>query len=321
MRHEFFFTRFPAPVGIFFIAFLMAGCAAPQTRALLQQSDSGLPAQFELDGVPFFPQEAYQCGPAALAMALNAAGARVVPEALIPQVYLPGRRGSLQAEMLAAARRNGMVAYELPASLEDLLFEVAGGTPVVVLQNLGLSWYPIWHYALVVGFDINRGEIILRSGREPRLVMAMTTFEHTWMRSGYWAMLVLPPERLPKKASRLDYIKAAVALEKAGQLQSAQTAYTIALSRWSDELTALIGLGNTSYALGDFEKAEQIFRRATTVHPESAAAFNNLAQTLAYQGRYSEAIQAAREAVNLGGPHWDAVKQTLQDILVKPGQH
>ena len=65
------------------------------------------------------------------------AGVKVTPEELVPQVYLPERKGSLQVEMLAAARRHGMVSYQLAPRFEDVLREIAAGTPVVVLQNLG----------------------------------------------------------------------------------------------------------------------------------------------------------------------------------------
>jgi len=56
--------------------------------------------------------------------------------------------------MIAAARRNGFVAIELAPNLSDLLAEIAAGNPVVVLQNLALDWYPAWHYAVAIGYDL-----------------------------------------------------------------------------------------------------------------------------------------------------------------------
>ena len=55
-----------------------------------------MPRSLELRGTPFFPQEDYQCGPAALATVLRAGGAGGDAESLQPQVYLPARAGSLQ---------------------------------------------------------------------------------------------------------------------------------------------------------------------------------------------------------------------------------
>ena len=138
--------------GVFFLV-LLAACATPQTKALRGSLTAGIPAHAELDQVVFFPQEEHQCGPASLAMALQHAGQDIRPEQLKPFLYLPEKQGSLQAEMLAAARRYGMLAYALKPELQDVITEVAAGNPVLVLQNLGLSWYPMWHYAVVIGYD------------------------------------------------------------------------------------------------------------------------------------------------------------------------
>ncbi|TVQ74520.1 MAG: hypothetical protein EA372_02275, partial [Chromatiaceae bacterium] len=84
---------------------LLSGCATPlQTRDLLNEPPDELPRQVELDQTPFHPQELYQCGPAALATVLGARGLIVHPDDLVEEVYLPERQGTLQTEMLAAAR-------------------------------------------------------------------------------------------------------------------------------------------------------------------------------------------------------------------------
>jgi len=81
-----------------------------------------------------------------------------------------------------------------------------------------------------------------------------------------------------------------------------------------------MGLGNTSYRAGDFEGAEQAFRRAVRVYPQSAAAHNNLAQTLADLDRYDEALAEARVAVGLGGPLVDTSIRTLDAIVSHAGR-
>lgn len=299
------------------ILVLLGACATPQTKEiLLAHTHQAMPA-VELENVPFYAQESHQCGPASLAMVLGAAGAAVSPQDLTPQVYLPGREGSLQVEMLAATRRNGLLAYQLSARLDDLLGEVAAGSPVIVLQNLGLSWYPVWHYAVVVGYDLQREEIILRSGPERRQILTMTTFEHTWARSGYWAMLALPPGKMPHKADEAVYVAAAMALERAGQPNNAEAAYAAALTRWPRNLAARIGLGNAVYTRGNYQLAEQAYRQATLDHPDSAIAYNNLAQTLADLDRHAEALAAANKSVSLGGAEQSSALETLEQIKLK----
>ena len=302
--------------GRFFLVLLLvtlAGCATPQTERLLE-SAAAFPRPVELTAVPFFPQEAYQCGPAALATVLNGSGLNVTPEELGPQVYLPERQGSLQFELLAAARRHGRVPYVLRPQLEALTTEIASGHPVLVLQNLSLAISPQWHYAVVVGFDLARAEVVLRSGREHRHITSLRTFEHTWRRGDYWAVVVLPPDELPQTAEELPYLQSVLTLEKLKRWQDASTAYNTALTRWPRSLGAYMGLGNSRYALGDLRAAEAAFRAATRAHPNAAVAFNNLAQVLADRARWREAEQAARKAVEIGGDNADVFRQTLVRI-------
>lgn len=299
----------------------LGGCAStPQTRAVLDAQKSSLPRHILLDKVPFFAQEDYQCGPAALAMSLSAAGLPATPETLTPQVYLPARQGSLQAEMLAAARRHGAIAYQLEPTLADVLIEVADGTPVIVLQNLGLSWYTVWHYAVVVGYDLDQEKIMLRSGRDRLQLLPMTTFEHTWARSGYWAMLTLPSGRMPTTANEMSFVSAVSAFERIGDPEHARISYLAALERWPGNLAAQIGVGNTAYKMKRLGEAEKVFRQAVQDHPDSVAALNNLAQTLADQQRYEEALPIARRAVSLGGALADVAKETLKAIEGKVSQ-
>lgn len=305
--------------GIFFFAcaILLPGCATPQFDALRAQFPAELPRHIELDHVPYYAQEAHQCGPAALAMAFGAAGTAIEPQQLENEVYLPDKLGSLQIEMLAATRSHGLLAYELEPQLNALLAEIAAGHPAVVLQNLGLSWYPVWHYAVAIGYDIDRGELILRSGPERRQALPLKTFEHTWARSHYWAMLALPPNQLPARADEARYVAAALALEQTHQTRTAYLAYQTAMQRWPQSLDASMGTGNTAYALGDFAAAERAFRHATHAHPDSGAAFNNLADTLAQQKKFTQALSAVRQAVALGGPQLSVFLQTQQEIEAK----
>jgi tetratricopeptide (TPR) repeat protein len=293
---------------------LLSGCTTPQVAELLDKPVRDLPRRIELAEVPFFPQEEYQCGPASLAAVFAHAGVTATPESLVAQVYLPGRQGSLQAEMMGATRRHGLVAYELAPRLEDVLRELASGTPVLVLENLVFDWYPVWHYAVAVGYDLEREEIAFRSGTTQRLVTTLSNFERIWGRSHFWAMLALPPDRLPATADEQKYVSSVVTLERVVP-KAARRAYATALGRWPDNLVARMGLGNSAYALRDLPGAESAYRRATQDHPAAGDAWNNLAQTLFEQGRRPEAQAAAERAVALGGPRLPQYRATLRAIL------
>lgn len=299
-------------------ALALSGCISlPQSEALRAAPPAGLPARVELSAVPFHEQDDFLCGPASLAMVLNAAGVAASVESLTPLVYLPGRQGSLQAEMLGATRRNGLVAYSPPPQLASVLREVAAGMPVVALLNFGLRILPVWHYAVLVGYDLEREELVLRSGSAPRRVVPIGLFEYLWQDGGHWAMLALPPGRLPANAREPEFGAAVAALERTGRPREARESYRALLARWPTSHIGLLGLGNVEYALGELAAAERAFRRATEAHPESAPAFNNLAHTLAALGRVAEAEAAARRAVALGGPTLAAARKTLEAILAR----
>ncbi len=272
-----------------------------------------------MDYSPFFPQEEFQCGPAALATILNAAGIGAMPEDLAREVFLPARRGSLQVEMLAAARRHDALAVTLSPRLDALLAEVANGTPVMVLQNLALDWVPMWHYSVVVGYDLGADEIILRSGRTRRLVMAMPAFERTWARSRYWAMVTVPPGSIPATAGESDYVQAAVAFEKVASAAAAHRVYSAATEKWPQNQLALLGLGNTAFSLQDWQAAETAFRKLADVASDPVPALNNLALTLDAQGQLAQALEVARRAASLGGQFAAQSRNTLATLVEKAG--
>ena len=296
-------------------ALALGGCISlPQTDALREAPPRGLPPRVELTQVPFHKQDDDLCGPASLAMVFNAAGVKADVESLTPLVYLPGRKGSLQAEMLGATRRSGLVAYNLAPRLEDLLREVAAGTPVVVLLNLALKWAPVWHYAVIVGYDLEKREVIARSAGRARDEWSFGFLEYFWQESDYWSMLALPPGRVPATAREAEFALAVAALEQAGRAREARESYRALLERWPENLLGLIGLGNVEYGLKDLAAAERAFRRASVAHPQSGVAFNNLAHVLAALGRPVEAEEIARSAVALEGPTLPQARQTLEAI-------
>lgn len=301
----------------------LAGCAAlsptPQSDALAQAPPAGLPDRVELDAVPFFPQTPYHCGPAALAMTLVHAGyAQVTPEALTDQVFLPAREGTLQLEMLAAARRAGALPVRVPGELQAACADLAAGQPLVVLQNLGLAIAPRWHYAVLVGYDRAPGELLLRSGTTRREAMAFTLFERTWARGGHWAIATVRPGALPATVREADAVEAAVGFERAVASPAQRLAvFSSLLARWPDNLPALIGAGNAHAAQNDWPRALPPFERAA-MHHDSAAAWHNLALarwSLGQREAARAAAQRALERARVAEPVWrDAAERLVEQM-------
>lgn len=296
---------------------LVAGCA-PASVTALREEPPAVPQRTHLEQVPFVPQTAYHCGPASLAMLLAWSGEASPYERVVEQVYTPDRQGSLQSDVLAAARRNGRLATPV-ASLRALLREVAAGHPVLVLQNRGLNWAPAWHYAVVTGYDLEAGELILHSGTEENLHIALATFERTWARGGHWALTVLPPGQLPAAADALSVLEAAAALERNGHAAAAATAYSAALQRWPRHMGALVGLANARHAQGDLPGAAEALQRAVAAHPDAAPAWHNLALVLADLERPEQAARAARQALDAAPEGQRArYRRSLTEVLEAP---
>jgi len=283
------------------VAVWLVGCAGPNRLATLpaEADAEALPARVELTEVAFFPQRRYQCGPAALATVLTDHQPGISAEALVDEVYLPGRQGSLQAELLAATRARGLIAYPLDGSLHSALQELASGRPVLVFQNLGFDWRPYWHYAVLIGFDRDRGTVILRSGTQRRHEIALRVFDRTWARTGRWAFVVAHPSDPPVSAEPLSWVRAALLLEAGGHDEAARSAYSAATRRWERAPLTWLALGNHHHSHGDARSAIDAYLHALAVEPSTHAGWNNLAYLLGRQGCRAAAQRAANCAVSL----------------------
>lgn len=287
-----------------------SGCAAwwtpPQTAALREQRLPNLPARHELTHAPFFPQTEHLCGPAALATALVHAGIATTPDALAPGMYLPAREGTLQVEMLAAARRRGAMAVITPPRMATLFEEVAAGQVVVVLQNLGVAIAPRWHYAVLVGYDLAAGEVVLRSGTTRRELMNFALFERSWARGEHWAFVALLPPRLPATATEAAAVEAAVAFERVAPPAAVLAAYQALTQRWPHNPLAGLGLGNAHAALAQWGPAAAAFEATARQHGR-AGAWHNLGVARLQLGDKAAAREAAQQALQraqANEPQW-----------------
>ena len=266
---------------------LLSGCASLPEAVRELDANAG---RVELKDAPFYPQQRYHCGPAALTTVLTMSGASVSLPAIVDKVYLPEKLGSLQVELMAATRTSGRLPYVIEGTLSALWNELAAGRAVLVLQNLGIAAIPRWHYAVVVGIDPQHGQVILRSGTDRRRITATKTFLRTWRRGDYWAIVVLRPDELPANVDQGRYFAAIAALEQTNQLDEAAVAWQTALRVWPDSSAALFGLGNVRFASGQFAEAEEFYRRLLARDDRLLVARNNLALALARQQKFSAAL-------------------------------
>jgi ABC-type bacteriocin/lantibiotic exporter with double-glycine peptidase domain len=174
--------RFPKAERLFFflaaLVFLSACAAAPPP----QESS---PAKI-IAGVPFFPQEMYQCGPASLAGVLNYWGIAETPEEIARAIYSPGARGTLDLDLVFYGEKRGLKAAQYSGTREDVSKNIEGRVPLIVLVDEGVLTYKKYHFMIVVGFN-DRG-IFAHSGREKERFYPWLAFLKTWEKTKNWTL-------------------------------------------------------------------------------------------------------------------------------------
>ena len=256
--------------------FLGAGCAttAPQSQEVLRSPPQVAPAM-EIKAVPFIDQDSGQCGPASLAMAMQWAGHLIPVDQISPQVMTPSKKGSLQEDLISACRREGMMGVRLNG-MKALLEELNAGHPVIIFENLGLSWYQQWHYAVVLGYDLPKEKLVMHSGHQAFERVDMRIFERSWKLSDYWGLVVLKPGDLAFAPDELANLAAAAGLEQIGKSEEARQSYLAILTRWPVSLGALVGLANLSYKRGDYQSAVSYLQMAKKSYPNNQMVAHNL---------------------------------------------
>lgn len=301
-------TPFARLVSLLGLAAVLSACAGRIPTMPPPESLNHLSSTVIID-VPFHAQDAYQCGPASLAMMLNHRGLDATPDALQDRVYIPERRGTLQVEMVAAARERDLLVYPVPRHLEALLTELDAGNPVLVMQNLAYDWAPRWHYAVVIGYDLERREVLLHSGTERARKEPFRVFIRTWNRAELWGRVLLPPGQIPATGEPLAYLRAASELEQTGRLDSAKRAYEAALERWPEQPAARFGLGNIAWMQNRPDESVEHFRVVVTEFPEFKAGWHNLGVALEALGCAEAARLASACAKGIQQPENISVDQ------------
>lgn len=298
--------------GVFIMLTMLSACA--RNPVLLQSSYQELPPHVEIVSVPFYAQTKFQCGPATLAMVLNHQDVTAEVDQLIPQVFLPGRDGSVQPEMLATVRRYEQLVFPIRGTMDALLNHLAAGDPVVVMQNLSLPIYPMWHYAVVIGYDLPKETLILRSGEIERHTMSFSRFDATWARTERWGFVVAEPGTLPAGITARSALEAISAYEETQGPQAALSSWQTFVKRHPVNPLGQFALGNAFYADQQPDKARQAFERATEFDPEMGAAWLNLGLILLQQEAADAARKALTQAAAIGGSWQQKARLALNTL-------
>lgn len=303
---------------------LLTACTAMVVAdRVIPKEPQDLPNDIRID-VPFFDQTENYCGPSTLAMVANYYGKNVTPNEVASLVYIPEKKGSLQIEMSAAARSLDLVAFAMHMDEEALRAEIDAERPIIVLQNLALNIYPVWHYSVVTGRSPDNEHLLLHSGRHEYYRVPWTTFRNTWSRSKNWALIAAPAGDLPTSANEKTILKAAINLEKVGKYRAAQLTYAAALRKWPENFAAQVGLANAHMRLREPLAASRAYQAALLLNNRSAETLNNFAYSAYDLGCEITALQAANCALKLDRQPNQEIVATLNELKQKsnkPSNH
>lgn len=230
------------------------------------------------------------------------------------RTLIPSKGGTLQVELITAARANGLIAYPLEPTFDALFSELKENHPVIVLVNRSFSWYPLWHYAPVTGYDAKERKILMHFSNKANEAVPIATFAALWERSSNWGVVLLPPWELPVSVSRSKFLRSVYDLEKLGMRSEAITAYKSALLRWPEDKDILFALGNAYYLSNNITKAEESYRKLLSLEPVHPLVFNNLADLLCHTRRSDEALMMLNLAVTSDVEILSTIKTTRKEI-------
>ncbi len=146
--------------------------------------------------VPFFSQEAYQCGPTALATVMDywhtktGAGKWVTPEEIGFAIYSPTARGVLGMDLEMYARKHGFATEQYSGGLDDLKKRVDMGIPPIIFVDYGFLSYELNHFMVVTGYTKNA--IIVNSGSRRNEMVPAGQLEKIWRKNRHWTLLLKP---------------------------------------------------------------------------------------------------------------------------------
>ncbi len=186
------------------LAALVSACYAGSARSVSPSKASALaadPAWIVVPDVPFVAQRADEdCGPAALAMVLGRFG---VPVTLADVASAePPKHGGVRAgDLRDFARAQGLQAFVVAGTFEDLFGELARGHPVLVgLAKPMTGGRALAHYEVVVAINRRDRRLLTLDPARGLRENSLEGFAREWAPTGRVTLIAFRPARRPRDA-------------------------------------------------------------------------------------------------------------------------
>ena len=253
---------------------------------------STLTASVTLD-VPYLPQTESLCGGAAMAMVYRYWGDTHAGVKQFAPLVDRRASGIADAVLVEAVRQRGWSAVQFDGSLERLRTHLAARQPIIVLLADRRDRY---HYVVVIGSTLDR-IVIHDPSWGPSRAIPVAGFVRLWQATNFWSLLVLPPAGGMTAPSGRDEPERAPSISQPADGCE---------SRLVDAIASIGRFGRDS--------AEAILGRVRADCPQSSGPLRELAGVRFAQGRWSDAVALAHEALALDPTDsyaWDVLGSSL----------
>jgi tetratricopeptide (TPR) repeat protein len=268
-----------------------------------------------VENVPMQKWDIKSCGAGALSAVLQHHGDPTTMDQW--QEALPKTRGGVMSiDLVLAARSKGYDARLVSGDRSLVVAEVKDGRPVILMLQVIQAPGKIndfFHYIVIDGYDENRRIFRSQFGDGRARWTPIESVVPAWEKTKFATILVRPAD--PNAGA----LRAAVVLEEEGKLALAAHAYRDIIKTDPAATLAWTNLGNVEMRLGRRAAAEEAFRKALELEPDSADTLNNLAWLLYEEKRMDEAEPLARKAVAATAPDPWMRLDTLARILAAKG--
>ncbi len=268
-----------------------------------------------VENVPMQKWDIKSCGAGALSAVLQHHGDPTTMDQW--QETLPKTRGGVMSiDLVLAARQKGYDARLVSGDRSLVEAEVKDGRPVIlmlqVIQTPGKG-YDFFHYIVVDGYDETRRIFRTQFGDGRARWTPIESVVPAWEKTKFATIVIRQSD--PHSGA----LRAAVRLEEEGKLALAAHSYREIIKTDPASTLAWTNLGNVEMRLGRRVAAEEAFRKALELEPDSADTLNNLAWLLYEEKRIDEAEPLARKAVAAPAPDPWMRLDTLARILAAKG--
>jgi hypothetical protein len=132
-------------------------------------------------------------------MVLNYHGVGVSLETTTAELFTPALKGTLITDMRLFASRyysSARIEKSTPCAVVEA---VSQGNPVILFVDLGTSLISSPHYIVIVGYDIDKQELIFHNGYSEFVKASFRVINGKWEKTGYLALFIDPGQtgRLP----------------------------------------------------------------------------------------------------------------------------